>query len=122
MIRKTVYAFGLLFACSTLSLAETGPSSWKKGLVVSADVNGYGLNPGNRKDYRGASDIWWSYRITAECFSYSVVSRRTPSQSGLRPNTQIRFWEQKSRIYILDRNGKPLALKIVRKDKSKKCR
>ena len=123
MIRKIVCALSLIFASALFSFAGTGPSSWKRGLVTSADVSGYGLSPGNnRKDKRGESDIWWTYQITAECFSYSVVSRRTPFQAGLEPNKPIRFREEKKRIYILDRDGKPLALKIVRKDKSAKCR
>ena len=123
MIRKIVCALSLLLGSASFSLAGTDPSSWKKGLVVSADVNAHGLNPGNnRKDNRGDLDIWWTYGITTECFSYSVVSRRTPSQAGLKLNNAIRFREEKSRIQILDRDGKPLALKIVRKDKSAKCR
>ena len=123
MIRKIACAVGLLFASSAFLLTATDLSAWKNGIVISADVSGQGLNPANNpKGYRGESDIWWTYRIKAECFSYSVASRRTPSQAGLQPDHPIRFREEKSKIHILDRDGNPLALKIVRKDKSEKCR
>jgi len=123
MIRKMVHAIGLLFVSSAFLLSANDPSSWKNGLVVSADVRGHGLNPANnRRGPQGESDIWWTYRITAGCFSYSVASRRTPSQAGLQPDKPIRFREEKNRVQVLDRDGKPLALKIVRKDKSAKCR
>jgi hypothetical protein len=123
MMRNIVCGLGLLFASSAFVLAGTDPSSWKKGIVVSAAVNGHGpIQGADAKSYRGRQDIWWNYRIDAGCFSYSVVSRRTPSQAGLQPDKTIKFLEEKSRIHILDRDGKPLALRIVRKDRSKKCR
>jgi hypothetical protein len=122
MIRKTVYAVGLLFASSALLLALTDPPSWKKGLVISAAVSGHGAIPGaNGRRYREQQDIWWSYRIAAECYIYSVVSRRTPVQAGLQPDSPVKFLEKKSWIYVRDRDGKLLDLKIVRKDKSKEC-
>jgi hypothetical protein len=122
MIREIACAFGLLFASSALPDWQE-PSSLKKGVVVSADVSGHGLDPNrSRKDTRGESDIWWTYHIKSDCFSYSIVSRRTPSQAALQPSHTIRFWEKKNMFYILDRSGNQLALKIVRKDKSLQCR
>jgi hypothetical protein len=123
MIRKIACAVGLLFASSAFLIAGTDSSSWKKGLVISADMNGHGpTQDANEKRDRGQQDIWWNYLITAECFSYSVVSRRSPSEAGLQPNNPVKFSENKNRIYVRDRDGRLLSLRIFSKHRSPKCR
>lgn len=105
-----------------LTFAEDEAISWRSGRVISAVVSGHG--PGGaevkRKVFR-QTDIWWTYCISSDKLFYSVLSRENPVRTGLSNNRLIRFSERKNQIYIVSPGGKSVVLRILRKDKSRKC-
>ena len=110
-----VFGFGLTFAKD-----EAG--SWRSGRVIAAVVSGHGPAGAEvkRKVLR-ETDIWWTYCISSDELFYSVLSRENPERTGLTNNRLVRFSERKNQIYVVSPRGKSLALRILRKDKSKKC-
>jgi hypothetical protein len=114
-----------LVLCAVLPLSVTGllPAKvpirpWQSGQVTAAGLSGHGSSNG-----KGASgqDIWWNYCISAEELSYSVVSRESPQKTGMTLNSPVKFQENKNRISIQNPKGKPVEMRLLRKDKSRKC-
>ncbi len=112
----------LLFFGWGLTFAKAEAVSFRSGRVISAVLSGHG--PAGievkRKVLR-QTDTWWTYCISSDELFYSVLSRENPERSGLTNNRLIRFSERKNQIYIVNPRGKSVALRILRKDKSKKC-
>ncbi len=110
-----VFGFGLAFAKD-----EAG--SWRSGRVISTVVSGHGpAGEEAKKKVLRTTDIWWTYCISSDELFYSVLSRENPERTGLTNNRLVRFSERKNQIYIVSPRGKSVALRILRKDKSRKC-
>jgi hypothetical protein len=111
-----------LFSVGGLFPVGTATSSWRSGRVISATVSGQGpIEDVIKKKIVRKTDIWWTYCISAGDLSYSVLSRESPEKSGLSNNCLIRFSEKKKQIYVVNPHGRTIMLRILRKDKSKKC-
>jgi hypothetical protein len=105
-----------LLAYSGLASAATEKPSLRPGKVVSAVLNAHGSNAENN-GMAGGRDIWWNYVISSEDNLYSVVSRDNPSKTGLVVNASVKFYEARNWMYIPDKKGKTIALKIQNKSK-----
>ena len=95
--------------------------SWKSGHVVSASISGHG--PADRSTSAGdrRKDLWWNYCISSKDQAYSVLSRENPSRSGLKVGGLVRFYEKRNQLFIHNAAGKPIGLKILRKDQGPRC-
>jgi len=107
-----------LLACSGLASAATEKPSLRPGKIVSAVLNAHGSNAENN-GMAGGRDIWWNYIISSGDTLYSVVSRENPSKTGLVVNSSIKFYEERNWVYIPNKKGKSIALKIQNKSKIK---
>jgi hypothetical protein len=115
---KLVLCAVLLLSVAGLLPAKAPKQPWQSGQVTAAGLSGHGSSKG-----KGASgqDIWWNYCISAEELSYSVVSRESPQKTGMTLNGPVKFQENKNRISIQNPKGKPVEMRLLRKDKSRKC-
>lgn len=100
---------------------KTAGIVWQSGLVTAASVSGQG--PASAAPARAAAgrDIWWNYCIAANGIHYSVTSRMAPAKLSLAPNSPVRFREKGNRLYMLDRSGKRVELRVVRKGNAGSC-
>jgi hypothetical protein len=117
MCSATLIAGLFLLAYSGPASAATEKPSLHPGKVVSAVLNGHGSNAENN-GMVGGRDIWWNYIISSGDHLYSVVSRENPSKIGLVVNTSIKFYEARNRMYIPNKKGKPIVLKIQNKSRT----
>jgi hypothetical protein len=110
-----------LILSGRLLFTGTTSNPLRSGRVISSTLSGHGPeNEGKSKNVL-RTDIWWSYCISTGNASYSVLSRESPSKTGLAPNSLIKFSEKKKLIYITRPDGKRISLRILRKDKTGKC-
>ena len=119
--KRTALAALLIVAIVGLLFGGKESRLLHSGRVLEASMSGHGPNPESTNKYMSGSDVWWNYCISSENLFYSVLLRTSPEKSGLKPNTIVRFWEDGKWMYIPNPKGHPLALRILRKGKDKKC-
>jgi hypothetical protein len=112
----TLVAGVFLLAYSGPASAAIEKPSLRSGKVVSVALNAHGSNAENN-GMAGGRDIWWDYIISSGNQLYSVVSRENPSKTGLVVNTSFKFYEARDWMYIPNKKGKAIALKIQNKSK-----
>ncbi len=99
----------------------TAKTIWKSGRVISTGLNGYGYRKSSNAGSTRREVVWWTYCISTEAQTYSVLSRISPTRTGLKENSDVRFIEVQNQIYVVNPAGKKIALRIIRKGKTNKC-
>jgi len=113
-LSRLVAAAAVFSICGVLFAGTPAPLP-RSGRVISSTVSGHG--PENLRK----SDVWWTYCISADNISYSVLSRKGPAETGLLNNKPIQFSERKNQISVINPRGKSVSLRILRKENSGKC-
>jgi hypothetical protein len=111
----------VLLAGGQISTLAPAARAWKSGRVITISLSGHGPSSSNQRPASRNSDVWWNYCISANGNFYSVLSRQSPEKLGLAENSPIRFSENNNQIRVIVPSGKSVDLRIVRKDKTKKC-
>ncbi len=124
-----VNATWLLMVAILALLPLGGPTSagaaaplWQPGRVLAAELSGHGPSTSSQSKGGRKGDVWWTYCVSSEVESYSVVSRGSPPKLGLEVSSPVRFSVAKNRMTVINSRKERHVLRILRQDSQGTCR